>query len=309
MKFELMMKKLFKKIVSGLAPPDDENPRNTSTCQQQSAPLGDAHLLPILWPLKKNAQPWNMSWHKFPDRISCDGTVLRFQFVPGVFGLKSGCAFRANPFRSLPADSCMFRYSVYFPPEFNWVKGGKLPGVNFGTAPNKCSTGGDWCCDSGSFRIMFRQNGDAIGYAYMALPGGGPGSFAAQRPEVQAVSKVKGEAGIDMWHAKTNTKNMRRREGEGEGGAPYAAGLKLHAGQWNSVEISLRLNSPGQSDGWVAVTVNGDTKSAEGMLWRTAPEVKLCAVNFVAFFGGGTKEWASPVETWCAFKDVEFAAW
>jgi len=193
MKFELKMKKLFKKIVSGLAPPDDENPRNTSTCQQQSAPLGDAHLLPILWPLKKNAQPWNMSWHKFPDRISCDGTVLRFQFVPGVFGLKSGCAFRANPFRSLPADSCMFRYSVYFPPEFNWVKGGKLPGVNFGTAPNKCSTGGDWCCDSGSFRIMFRQNGDAIGYAYMALPGGGPGSFAAQRPEVQAVSKVEGE--------------------------------------------------------------------------------------------------------------------
>ena len=124
----------------------------------------------------------------------------------------------------------------------------------------------------------------------MPLPGAGPGSFEAQSDEFKAVGQVKGGTGIDLWHG---------RKG---------ADLQLRAGQWNSVSISVRLNTPGHSDGAVAITVNAQTKALEGVLWRLTGTSQINAVNFVTFFGGGSDDWNSPVDTYVCYKDISFAA-
>jgi len=251
----------------------------------------ETDVLPIAWPLKKKKSPWFIQWTHSDERFSLteDG-ALRVKLIKDCHGLKSGAAFRANPHMILPADAATLSYSVYFPPDFNFVKGGKLPGLNIGCNPMDCSTGGGWSETGGSFRIMFREHGAAIGYMYMPLPGAGPGAFDAQNDEYKAVGKVKGNAGIDLWHGKNG------------------GDLQLKAGSWNTVSISVRLNTPGHSNGAVAVTVNRRTRSLDGILWRLNDNSKINAVNFVTFFGGGSDVWNSPVDTFVCYKDVSFAA-
>lgn len=137
---------------------------------------------------------------------------------------------------------------------------------------------------------MFRERGAAIGYAYPCL-GDGQRSFDAQGDAFKAVAKVKGGAGIDMWHTKDDNEDCM-----------------LVPGQWNTVEMHLKLNTPGQADGSASITVNGKTKSCDGMVWRSDDQPKINALNFVAFFGGGSDEWNSPTDTWMKFKDVSFSA-
>jgi hypothetical protein len=256
-----------------------------------STTQADTDVLPITWPLKKKKAPWYLQWTHGDERFSLteDG-ALRVELVKGCYGLKSGAAFRANPHMMLPADAATLSYSVYFPPDFDFVKGGKLPGVNIGCNPMDCSTGGGWSDTGGSFRIMFREHGAAIGYMYMPLPGAGPGAFEAQNAEYKAVGKVKSTAGIDLWHGKNG------------------GDLQLKPGSWNTVSISVRLNTPGHSNGAVAVTVNGRTRSLDGILWRLNDNSKINAVNFVTFFGGGSDDWSSPVDTFVCYKDIAFAA-
>ena len=259
-------------------------PKNKVRCPE-------SHSLPIIWPQKKNKHPWYFMWTRAPERISLTTEgFLRFQIVKDCHGLDSGAAFRCNPNLMLPADAATLSYSVFFPPDFNFVKGGKLPGVNIGCDPMDCSTGGSWSETGGSFRIMFRENGTAIGYAYMPLPGAGYGAFDSQPDEFKSIAQVKGKAGIDMWYG---------RRGQD---------LQLQAGRWNTVSISVRLNTPAISDGAVAVTINGKTRAMDGILWRLKEDSKINAVNFVTFFGGGTDDWNSPVDTYVCYKDIAFAA-
>lgn len=123
--------------------------------------------LPIEWPLRRGEDPWRCQWTKNEDRISMEDGALRFNFVPGLYGLASGAAFRGNPFDSFPCDAATLSYSIFFPPDFNFVKGGKLPGMNIGCNPIDCSSGGEWSETGGSFRVMFRERGAAIGYMYV----------------------------------------------------------------------------------------------------------------------------------------------
>jgi hypothetical protein len=243
--------------------------------------------LPIEWPLPKNEGLWQCIWTKNEDRFTIEDGCLKINFVAGCHGLASGAAFRGNPHNVFPADAATLTYSVYFPEGFDFVKGGKLPGMNIGCNTEDSATGGEWSPDCGSFRIMFRERGAAIGYAYFPLAGAGQGSFDAQSDAFKEVAKVKGGAGIDLWHSRKDANDMM-----------------LKAGEWNTISMSVNLGTAGEANGSVSVTTNGVTRSCDGILWRTDPNCKLCALNFVAFFGGGDDEWNSPVDSYCMFKDI-----
>lgn len=269
----------------------DDPPESPYSPPKHKARCPDSHTLPIAWPMKKSKGPWYLMWTRSPERISLtEEGFFRVQLVKDCHGLASGAAFRANPNLMLPADAATLSYSIFFPPDFDFVKGGKLPGINIGCDPMECSTGGCWSDTGGSFRIMFREHGTAIGYAYMPLPGGGYGAYDSQHEEFKGVANVKGKTGIDMWHG---------RRGQD---------LQLQPGKWNTISISVRLNTPAIADGAVAVTVNGKTRALDGILWRLRPEPRINSVNFVTFFGGGTDDWNSPVDTYVCYKDIAFAA-
>jgi hypothetical protein len=69
---------------------------------------------------------------------------------------QGGSEFYAAPLDLGKARSVTFAYSVFFPSDFEWVKGGKLPGLYGGRTG--CS-GGDPALDCFSTRLMWRAGG------------------------------------------------------------------------------------------------------------------------------------------------------
>jgi len=74
--------------------------------------------------------------------------------------------------------------------------------------------------------------------------------------------------------------------------------MMLKAGEWNTISMSVNLGTAGEANRSVSVTTNGVTRSCNGILWRTDPNCKLCALNFVAFFG---EEMMNGILLWIVF--------
>lgn len=79
---------------------------------------------------------------------------------------QGGSEFYAKPLDISEANSVTLEYKVFFPGDFDWVKGGKLPGLYGGHA--RCS-GGNPALDCFSTRLMWRAGG--AGELYLVMPG------------------------------------------------------------------------------------------------------------------------------------------
>jgi len=256
------------------------------------SPSDTGGLLPLPNVSSKDSSPWNISWVNNPERFSTKNNELELKFVKNEHGSGSGAAFRANPWKKFPTDQVTFAYDVYFPPSFQWVKGGKLPGVCFGpsgaSGSNACATGGEWGDNEGSFRIMFRENGTAIGYAYLAIKGGSSAAYAKQNASYKSIVKKTGGAGHDLWKVQKV--------------------FTFKRGQWNAVSFSIKLNDPAKSNGTLRLTINGVTRELQDVIWRENASVKFSNIIFVSFFGGGSNDWNSPVNTSIKFRNIKFSA-
>lgn len=105
------------------------------------------------------------------DNSSSSDLVLQIEYpkgsyAPSVGPVEGGAQFYSTPFGDkTPYSKMMISYDVGFPDGFNWVLGGKLPGV-YGALPNDgsprqgCSGGnqsnGESCF---TMRLMWRRNG------------------------------------------------------------------------------------------------------------------------------------------------------
>lgn len=76
-----------------------------------------------------------------------------------------GADFYATPLDLREARSVALEYSVFFPADFDWVQGGKLPGIYGGKVG--CS-GGDAAVTCFSTRLMWRAGG--AGELYLVGP-------------------------------------------------------------------------------------------------------------------------------------------
>jgi hypothetical protein len=106
--------------------------------------------------------------------VGADGShpaVIQVTFPEGSYSPaakdapRGGAGFHvALPGRPRVETACL-RYAVRFPAAFEWVKGGKLPGLYGGQPP---SGGGDVQGDEGfSVRYMWREAGAGEAYAYV----------------------------------------------------------------------------------------------------------------------------------------------
>lgn len=76
-------------------------------------------------------------------------------------GTREGAQFSMNLFAgTAPVQTAVLSYEVAFDANFDWVKGGKLPGL-YGASPNATSicTGGNHQPDCFSARLMWRNRG------------------------------------------------------------------------------------------------------------------------------------------------------
>jgi hypothetical protein len=79
---------------------------------------------------------------------------------------QGGSEFYAKPLDISKANNVTLEYKVFFPGDFDWVRGGKLPGLYGGHT--RCS-GGNPALDCFSTRLMWRAGG--AGELYLVRPG------------------------------------------------------------------------------------------------------------------------------------------
>ncbi len=230
-----------------------------------------------------------------PENITAKDGMYQVNYVTGQHGSLSGGSFKAQPPGLAGSTAATLSYEVFIPESFEWSEsvikypGGKFPGFCVGIEPRDCATGGGWQEKKGSFRVMWREDGKAIGYWYAAIKGADQsGAFLRdQGPGVQAVAEGTGSAGVKLWHMK-------------------GGGLLLKKNAWNSIKVGIDLGTPGRNNGVMSLTVNGVNRKVTDAKWRDSPDVKITNVDFVSFAGGGSADWAFKKPTYTKFRNVVF---
>ncbi|KAI8803903.1 hypothetical protein BJ742DRAFT_827140, partial [Cladochytrium replicatum] len=205
---------------------------------------------------------------------------------PNQFGVIGGSQFYLTPF-GYPGNGtiteALLNYQVYFPADFPWNLGGTLPGIFGGTLiPNVFACSGGRASDGFncfSVRLMWRQNGAGEAYVYVSKNN----THLCQAPNV-----------CDEQY-----------------GMSLGRGLfKFNAGAWNNMGIYVRLNTPGQKNGLVQVSQNGNVViNTTGVLFQDANSTVTASlppttIMFSSFFGGSTVAWAPPRDTFTEFAGI-----
>ncbi|KZV83509.1 hypothetical protein EXIGLDRAFT_625522 [Exidia glandulosa HHB12029] len=188
---------------------------------------------------------------------------------PGITGF--GFNF-AGPVDLTTADQILFSYAVWFPPDFDFVLGGKLPGP-YGGANEQVAKG----CAGGrqdgrnlcfSLRLMWRENGDGEIYAYL--------------PDDPA------NAGLLLLNGTVTDPTIY--------GLSVARGaFRFARGDWTVVAQRVKLNTFGKDDGELELWVNGKSViHATNVVLRAVPETQVRGIEAETFFGGSNSSWESP---------------
>jgi hypothetical protein len=168
--------------------------------------------------------------------------------------------------------SVLVSYWLKFDSTFQWVKGGKLPGVCGGD----CPTGGAPVTGAGfSMRYMWRSGGSGEQYAYVSSASAPPdGSYGR-------------ELGLGSWK--------------------FTAGTWHHIQE--EIILNSGTNTDGISRVWYdkAPTATPDFEETDiQYMDRTAnPNVGIDRFRFSTFFGGHDGSWATPVTTYTYFAAIQ----
>ncbi|KAI8089905.1 uncharacterized protein BX664DRAFT_263219 [Halteromyces radiatus] len=193
-------------------------------------------------------------------------------------GSQGGTEFFSAPFGNKSYDSVLVRYDLAFDNSFQWVQGGKLPGV-FGGVPGSGCSGGNAADGSNCFsvRLMWRQNGAGEAYAYI--------------PNTGDVCKQTGVMCNDQY------------------GTSFSRGvIQFTQNKWTTMEIYVKINNASSSNGILTVWQDGNiVVNQQQLQYRTSNAIAVSSLFFSTFFGGGDPSYASPVDTYTYFKNIQFS--
>ncbi|KAJ3152024.1 hypothetical protein HDU89_001671 [Geranomyces variabilis] len=218
---------------------------------------------------------------------SASGNVLQITYPAGTRNPKDGnvggTGFYASPIDLSGASTVTFSYQILFPKGFNFVKGGKLPGL-YGGHPG-CS-GGNSALDCFSTRFMFRTKG--LGEIYLYVDRSLQADAFCNVPPVTLCNPTYGAS-------------------MGRGAYSFTPG------KWTSVSQTITLNTfsgkkPGQN-GRVQVTVNGKKViDFAQVVFIPNTSVNFGGIDFETFFGGNDDSWRTPTTQQVYFKNFALSA-
>ncbi|XP_046585514.1 uncharacterized protein LOC124292468 [Haliotis rubra] len=80
--------------------------------------------------------------------------------------------------------------------------------------------------------------------------------------------------------------------------------FQFQTGTWYTIQQTVRLNTPGQADGYVRIAVGGVGKvyDVSNVVIRESPDVKVDGILFSNYFGGTSSCSGSPVDTHAYFR-------
>ncbi|KAG1736939.1 uncharacterized protein EDB91DRAFT_1238016 [Suillus paluster] len=175
-----------------------------------------------------------------------------------------GAEFYATPLNLSDAKNVTMEYSVFFPLDFDWVKGGKLPGLYGGHTG--CS-GGAAAEDCFSTRLC-------------------GGRYAPKEKQTKALcsnpqSVCDYEYGLSI----------------GRGSFHYSRG------NWTNLRQDVVLNTPGKQDGTFTLFVDGKQAINRTDIFYLFHAANSTANTRCTFFGGHGDGWATPKQQYTWFKD------
>lgn len=209
------------------------------------------------------------------------GKVLRLLYPKGCVGPNDeptvACAGQVmNPLpMDVPADTMWVGYDVFFEEGFDFVQGGKLPGLCGGN----CPTGGERPSigDGWSARLMWRNNGKVVQYLYF----------------------------VDQ--ASTYGDNIPYNL---NGTIPQK---QFVPGQWHRVVSKITMNTvnvegAGEKDGTIKTWFDGElVVDLDTMRWRDFNNVHIDIFYISTFHGGSDASWAPSVDSYAQFDNFEIS--
>ncbi|KAF8634310.1 hypothetical protein AX17_004262 [Amanita inopinata Kibby_2008] len=214
------------------------------------------------------------------------GSINPSGAIPGGFSFYlSGTPAFINALEN-GAKHVTFSYRFLLQHDWEWVKGGKLPGVfgGVGDLAYHC-TGGraetrTHCFD---LRPMWRPNGVGELYVYLPVTPSNTRRLLAVPPKSYPHASNYGvSVGRGAFHFKL--------------------------GYWTTITQRIKLNDMGQENGEIHLYINKELViSCTGLTLRTSPESRFKGMHFQTFFGGHTPDWACPKDLRAWFADVSGA--
>ncbi|PPQ70410.1 hypothetical protein CVT26_013827 [Gymnopilus dilepis] len=186
------------------------------------------------------------------------------------------------------AKEATFGYSVFFPEDFEFNLGGKLPGLYGGDTDEGsigCS-GGSRSAACFSARLMWRDEGKGELYTY--LPPYTDPQFAAN----EAVCNVPPLSDCNV-----------------EFGASVGRGaFRFATGAWTTISQRVRLNDVGEANGELELFANGESViSVGGLILRDNDEGRIRGMQMQTFFGGSHPQFKTPKDQDTYFSDFSIA--
>lgn len=196
-----------------------------------------------------------------------DAAVYRVDYALGEIGPeKGGVGWRA-PIQ--PSDAVELNYQVQFSEDFDWVKGGKLPGLSGGP---KSVTGGNRANGTNGFsaRLMWRANGRGEAYLYHMNQ---PGKYGESFPFPADFHFPRGK--------------------------PILVRLR--------VGMNTPRHADGTMDVWIGDASTRKFRhvvSRSDMEWRATKKIVVDSMRFETFYGGSNKSWAPQRPSFTLFSDI-----
>lgn len=172
-----------------------------------------------------------------------------------------------------PTTKCTLSYEVFFPSDFKFVRGGKLPGL----CSAKAVSGGNKDDGDFSMRLMWRAGGKGEVYAYVP-----------PNRQTKDYKKCCTES------------NPRYGDSIGRGS------FEFQVGKWNKIELTVGLNEVGKANGTVVLSHNGKKViDVKCITYRARADTEVAFCMFSTFFGGSTMDWAPPTPQSAKFRNFK----
>lgn len=221
---------------------------------------------------------WHLGFTQRRANIVADserGNSLRVTYPGNKYGAAGAAAFLSDVKFGvdLPAsyEELYLSYDVKFSEDFDFVRGGKLPGLcgydNTLSPTSGCNTGGGFPdgFDGWSARGMWREGGQLENYVYHA-------------------DQVSFFGDDEFW------------------------GVDAKPGTWHRVQHRVVMNTPGVADGILEAWIDGKkVLSEQKYMFRKSANIGINLFYFSTFYGGADASWAPSTDQYAFFDNFRIA--
>jgi hypothetical protein len=218
--------------------------------------------------------------------VDIDGEhVLEVLYPTGKFGNNEGGA-KWNYIFDRPYEEYTVEYKIRIPKDFDFVRGGKLPGLYGGSGPAGGASVKE--ADGFSARIMWRELGVLCQYVYY-------------------VDKGNGRWGQDFLWTNGSDKNMPiTKEMWKDMNTRLDDRIYLVSDTWHTLKTYVKMNTPRQEDGKIISWFDGQEVVNLNLRFREDLSFGIDQFKFTTFFGGNDETWAPKKDEKMYFKDFKF---